>query len=100
MTLIDTLPEDHFCGAQTLYARPGHIPGAKNVSILNLYDASGHFKPDDELAALFDGSHSVPSRLQSEGRGQSIALPQAELVRTPMPGCDVAPQRGGDERGT
>ena len=53
--LIDALPEIHFRGEWTMYDRPGHIPGAVNIPVTSLFDESGHFRPDDELAALFQG---------------------------------------------
>lgn len=53
--LIDTLPAVFYRGEKTLYARPGHIPGAKNICSLDLLDESGHFRPDEELAAMHGG---------------------------------------------
>jgi thiosulfate/3-mercaptopyruvate sulfurtransferase len=55
VTLIDTMPEPHYQGKMALYARPGHIPSAINVSAIGLLDESGRFLPHDELAALFTG---------------------------------------------
>jgi thiosulfate/3-mercaptopyruvate sulfurtransferase len=52
VNLVDTLPAAFFRGEKMLYARPGHIPGAKNICGLDLLDESGRFRPDDELAAL------------------------------------------------
>ncbi len=57
--LIDTLPETFYRGEATLYARPGHIPGASNICGLDLLDESGHFQPDDELAAMHDGDRNA-----------------------------------------
>lgn len=59
INLIDTLPEAFFRGEATMYARPGHIPGAKNICALNLQDESGRFLPDDELAAQLAGDHNA-----------------------------------------
>jgi thiosulfate/3-mercaptopyruvate sulfurtransferase len=53
--LIDAMNEAHFSGKVAMYGRPGHIPSAKNISALALFDESGRFRPDDELAALCDG---------------------------------------------
>lgn len=50
--LVDTLMAEHYRGEWALYARPGHIPGAVNVSALELFDEKGRFRPDDELSAL------------------------------------------------
>jgi len=57
--LVDTMPAAFFRGEATLYARPGHIPSAVNVCSLDLLDESGHYRPDDELAAMFAGDHNV-----------------------------------------
>ena len=53
VTIIDALPEAHFNGDFTMYARPGHIPTAENVPSMSLIDESGRFKSDDELNELF-----------------------------------------------
>jgi thiosulfate/3-mercaptopyruvate sulfurtransferase len=55
ITLIDTMNEPHYRGEMAMYDRPGHIPTAKNVSALALFDKTGRFRPDDELGAMFDG---------------------------------------------
>jgi thiosulfate/3-mercaptopyruvate sulfurtransferase len=52
--LIDSLPEIHYRGEWTMYARPGHIRGAVNVPVTSLFDETGRFRPDTELAGLFD----------------------------------------------
>jgi thiosulfate/3-mercaptopyruvate sulfurtransferase len=49
--LVDALPEPVYQGQMQLYARAGHIPSAINIPVLGLLDASGRFKPLDELAA-------------------------------------------------
>lgn len=51
--LQDALPEAHYRGDFAMYARPGHIPTATNVSVGTLVDASGRYKPLDELETLF-----------------------------------------------
>ena len=56
--LIDALPESHFRGDFILYERAGHIPGASNVPASALLDEAGHYRPQNELAALFDGDHN------------------------------------------
>lgn len=50
--LIDTLPEEMYRGEFTLYARPGHIPGALNINGLKLFDKIGRFRSEEELAAM------------------------------------------------
>jgi thiosulfate/3-mercaptopyruvate sulfurtransferase len=57
--IVDVLPEAHFRGDMGMYARPGHIPSAVNISVMGLTDETGHFLPEDELAALFSGDHDV-----------------------------------------
>ena len=38
-----------------LYGRPGHIPGADNISAMALIDESGRYKSDKELTAMITG---------------------------------------------
>ena len=53
--LIDTLPETFYRGEMTIYARPGHIPGASNINGLKLLDNSGHYRSHKELLKLHEG---------------------------------------------
>ena len=55
VTLIDAMPEPHYNGQMVMYDRPGHIPGAVNISAMALLDETGRYRPDDELAAMYDG---------------------------------------------
>ncbi|WP_082990207.1 sulfurtransferase [Woeseia oceani] len=57
VTIIDSLPAAHYRGEFSMYERPGHIPGASNVSVMSLTNDDGHFKTVDELATLFDGDY-------------------------------------------
>jgi len=57
--LIDTMPGEFYRGEASLYARPGHIPGASNINGLDLLDDNGRFRPDDELAAMHNGDHNA-----------------------------------------
>ena len=57
--LIDALPEYLYQGEQTVYGRPGHIPGAINIPLFNLMDETGHFQPLDTLAAMHQGDHNA-----------------------------------------
>jgi thiosulfate/3-mercaptopyruvate sulfurtransferase len=59
VSIIDTMPEEYYRGEKTLYQRPGHIPGASNANALNLFDESGRYRPDEELADLIDGDRNV-----------------------------------------
>jgi thiosulfate/3-mercaptopyruvate sulfurtransferase len=57
--LVDTLPEAHYRGDFAMYARPGHIPTAINVSVSELADESGHYKSMEELDAIFEGDRDA-----------------------------------------
>lgn len=57
--LIDTMPEEFYRGEMTLYARPGHIPGAVNINGLNLLDQWGCFKSNGELIAMHQGDRNA-----------------------------------------
>ena len=59
VNIIDTLPEESYKGEQTMYARPGHIPGAVNISGMDLLDEQGRFRPMDELDAMHEGDPSA-----------------------------------------
>ncbi len=60
VSLIDTLPEAMYRGEQeSLYGRPGHIPGASNICAIDLLDESGRYRPQDELAALHHGDRNT-----------------------------------------
>ena len=59
VTIIDSLPEAHYRGEMALYARPGHIPGAVNVSVFSLFDETGRYRSRDELEWLFDMSREA-----------------------------------------
>jgi thiosulfate/3-mercaptopyruvate sulfurtransferase len=52
--IIDALPAESYRGEMTMYARPGHIPGASNIPAFALLDESGRYRPYDELAAMHD----------------------------------------------
>jgi thiosulfate/3-mercaptopyruvate sulfurtransferase len=54
VTLIDAMPEPHYLGMMVLYDRPGHIPGAVNISVMTILDDTGRFRPHEELATLFE----------------------------------------------
>jgi thiosulfate/3-mercaptopyruvate sulfurtransferase len=57
--LIDTLPKEFYRGEKTLYARPGHIPGATNLCGLDLLDETGRLRSDEELAAMHTGDRNA-----------------------------------------
>lgn len=87
INIIDSLSEDHYRGKVSMYGRPGHIPGASNVSARALTHENGHYKSADELATLFDGDH--------EGRaitycGGGIAASSNAFIMTRLGYKDVA----------
>ena len=53
VNIIDALPDAHYMGNFSLYARPGHIPTATNIPTSILLDEKGLYKPIDELEMLF-----------------------------------------------
>jgi len=59
VSLIDAMPEMHYRGDWSMYARPGHIAGAKNIPVTSLVDENRRFRPVDELAAIFDGDRDA-----------------------------------------
>jgi len=87
VNLIDVMPEPHYRGEMTMYARPGHIPSAKNVSVMALLDETGRYRSDDELAALFDGDRDTRVITYCGG---GIAASSTALVMTRLGFTDVA----------
>lgn len=53
--LVDAMSGEHYRGEMAMYARPGHIPGARNLPATLLLDEAGRFRPQDELEMLIDG---------------------------------------------
>lgn len=53
--LIDTLPESHYSGEESLFDRPGHIPGATNLFAGALIDEAGRYLPENALSILVSG---------------------------------------------
>jgi thiosulfate/3-mercaptopyruvate sulfurtransferase len=87
VTLIDAMPEPHFRGEMAMYDRPGHIPSARNVSVMALFDESGRYRPDGELAALFDGGRDARAITYCGG---GIAASATAFVMTRLGFTDVA----------
>jgi thiosulfate/3-mercaptopyruvate sulfurtransferase len=85
--LVDTMMAEHYRGEWALYARPGHIPGATNVSALDLFDEKGRFRPDDELAALLEGDRHARYITYCGG---GIAASANAFVMTRLGFTDVA----------
>ncbi len=59
VNIIDTLPPAFYRGEQTLYARPGHIPGASNICGIDMLNESGRYRPLDELAVMHEGDRKA-----------------------------------------
>lgn len=59
VVLIDTLPEVFYHGEMSIYARPGHIPGAINIDSLTLLDKTGRFNSKAKLAAMHTFDHDT-----------------------------------------
>lgn len=85
--LIDALPPSHFRGEFVLYERSGHIPGASNIPSSDLLDESGHYRPLDELAAMFDGDRDSRAITYCGG---GIAASSNAFVMTRLGFTDVA----------
>ncbi|MEJ2581896.1 MAG: sulfurtransferase [Acidobacteriota bacterium] len=85
--LIDAMPEAHFRGEMALYDRPGHIPGASNIPAMSLLDESGRYRPDDELAAMFEGDHDARTITYCGG---GISASSAAFIMTRLGFDDVA----------
>ena len=59
VNLVDVLPEIHYRGEWSMYARPGHIVGASNMPVMSLFDENGQFRSNEELATLFTGEQET-----------------------------------------
>ncbi|MEJ2719881.1 MAG: sulfurtransferase [bacterium] len=91
VSLIDAMPEAHYRGEMSLYGRPGHIPGAKNISAMALTDESGRFRPHDELAALCEGDRNIRAITYC---GAGVAASAVAFVMVRLGFTDVAVYMG------
>lgn len=85
--LVDTLMQAHYRGEMSLYSRPGHIPGASNISALDLLDKSGRYRPHDELAALHRGDRHTRTITYCGG---GIAASSNAFIMTRLGFTDIA----------
>jgi thiosulfate/3-mercaptopyruvate sulfurtransferase len=85
--LIDAMPEAHYRGEMTMYARPGHIPSAVNVPVTSLVDDSGRYLPMDELSGLLDLDRGTRAITYCGG---GIAASSNAFIMTRLGYTDVA----------
>ena len=58
VVLVDAMPEPYYQGQMVMYDRPGHIPGAVNVSAMALLDETGRFRGVEELSEICGDDHA------------------------------------------
>jgi len=85
--IVDVLPEPHYRGEMAMYARPGHIPSAVNIPVMQLTDESGRYLPLDELAAMHTSDHDTRHITYCGG---GIAASSNAFVMTRLGYTDVA----------
>jgi thiosulfate/3-mercaptopyruvate sulfurtransferase len=87
VVLVDALPEEHYSGEIAFYARPGHIPGAINISVQSLTDEEGRYRPFEELVGLHRGDRTVRHITYCGG---GIAASSSAFIMTRLGFEDVA----------
>ncbi len=87
VVLVDVLPEEHYSGEIAFYARPGHIPGAINISVQSLTDEEGRYRPFEELVGLHRGDRTVRHITYCGG---GIAASSSAFIMTRLGFEDVA----------
>lgn len=85
--LVDSMPEAHYRGEMTMYARPGHLPGAVNAPVMALLDETGRFRPLDDLAEIHDLDRDTRTVTYCGG---GIAASASAFVLTRLGFDDVA----------
>ena len=88
VNLIDTMPDVYYRGEQSLYARPGHIKGAVNISGIDLLDERGCYKPLNQLAVMHDGFDKNARTITYCGGG--IMASSSAFILTRLGFSDVA----------
>jgi thiosulfate/3-mercaptopyruvate sulfurtransferase len=53
------MPDAHYRGEFSMYARPGHILGATNMPSSDLLDEVGRYRSYDELDMMHDGDRNA-----------------------------------------
>ena len=61
--MVDARNPQFYDGRDTSHARPGHIPGARNLPFDEIVDSSGYFKSPAQLAELFRGAGAASGEL-------------------------------------
>jgi thiosulfate/3-mercaptopyruvate sulfurtransferase len=87
VNLIDALPEAHFRGEFSMYARPGHIPSASNVPVQSLWNDEGRYRSQDELDTLFESDRDTRTITYCGG---GIAASADAFIMTRLGYKDVA----------
>jgi len=59
VSLVDAMPDAHYRGEFSMYARPGHILGATNMPSSDLLDEVGRYRSYDELDMMHDGDRNA-----------------------------------------
>ncbi|NKY33516.1 sulfurtransferase [Nocardia speluncae] len=80
-SLIDARAPERYRGEnEPVDPVAGHIPGAINVPSTTLLDASGRFRPDAEVRAVFPGPGAGPPPVVYCGSGVTAAVAVAALA--------------------
>lgn len=87
IVIMDVMPEAHYRGEMGFYARPGHIRSAINVPMQQLTDESGLYRPNAELAAVFEGDRNARYIAYCGG---GIAASSSAFIMTRLGFTDVA----------
>jgi thiosulfate/3-mercaptopyruvate sulfurtransferase len=87
VSLVDVLTPGSYDGTAPMYGRPGHIPGAINLPVFDLYDDRGCFLPDDEIA---ERHAAVGGRRTITYCGGGIAASATAFALTRLGHDDVA----------
>ena len=87
VVIVDAMPEPHYRGEMAMYARPGHIPTAVNISVMGLSDESGRYRSVDELAAMHPSDRDARHITYCGG---GIAASSSAFVMTRLGYTDVA----------
>ena len=87
VSIIDAMPEAHYRGEMSMYARPGHITSATNVPVMSLIDETSRYRPTVELDRLFTGDRDTRTITYCGG---GIAASANAFVMTRLGYTDVA----------